>query len=349
MKVLESDFLNKLKGNAIFIVAYTLVFLFIYKAFPFIAPFFIGTLIAFMIKPISQKLFNKFKINKGLSTLFLSFLAVGIVITLTTMGITSVTKHLVMFINDTSNGTYIAGLFNDIAAKANTLISQINSMANIDIQQLTSKFSGNLVNMSKGLLASTINLATSIPYILMFTITLFVSTYFIAKDLDKFEASFYNMFTMDVRTKVLSVRNEIGSSIFGYIKAYAILMSITAASIFISFLIFGLPYAFVVGIVGALMDLIPFLGIISIYLPIIIYHLFIKNYFVAIGMTIVFLLISVLRQVLEPKLISANIGLSPLASIAAIFIGIQLNGIIGILFCFGFVIMHNILKKVGIL
>jgi len=154
---------------------------------------------------------------------------------------------------------------------------------------------------------------------------------------------------MEVRKKVLNVRNEIGASIFGYIKAYAILMSITAATIFLSFLIFGLPYGFVIGIVGSLMDLIPFLGIISIYLPIIVYHIMIKNYFVAIGMTVVFVLISVVRQILEPKLISANIGLSPLATIAAIFIGIQLKGVIGILFCFGFVCMHNILKKVGIL
>ncbi|WP_024622321.1 sporulation integral membrane protein YtvI [Metaclostridioides mangenotii] len=349
MPILEKDFIYKLKGNAIFIVIYSLIFLFIYKAFPFIAPFFLGTLIAFMIKPISQKMFNKFKINKGISTLLLSFIAVALVITLTSMGVVNLTKQLMIFINNASNGSYLTDLAADIVNKANILISQANSMANIDIQELTSKFSGNLMSISKSILASTINLATSIPYILMFTVTLFVSTYFIAKDLDKMEASFYNMFTMEVRKKVLNVRNEIGASIFGYIKAYAILMSITAATIFLSFLIFGLPYGFVIGIVGSLMDLIPFLGIISIYLPIIVYHIMIKNYFVAIGMTVVFVLISVVRQILEPKLISANIGLSPLATIAAIFIGIQLKGVIGILFCFGFVCMHNILKKVGIL
>lgn len=349
MQILEKNFIYKLKGNTIFLVAYSFIFLFIYKAFPFIAPFFLGTLIAFMIKPISQKLYNKFKINKGISTLLLSFIAVALVITLTSMGVVNLTKQLMMFMNNASNGSYLSDLAADVINKANLLISQANSMANIDLQELTTKFSGNLMNISKNILASTINLATSIPYILMFTVTLFVSTYFIAKDLDKMEASFYNMFTMEIRKKVLNVRHEMGASIFGYLKAYAILMGITATSIFISFLIFGLPYGFIVGIVGALMDLIPFLGIISIYLPIIVYHFMINNYFVAIGMTIVFVIISVVRQVLEPKLISANIGLSPLATLAAIFIGIQLKGVIGILFCFGFVCMHNILKKVGIL
>jgi len=66
MQILEKNFIYKLKGNTIFLVAYSFIFLFIYKAFPFIAPFFLGTLIAFMIKPISQKLYNKFKINKGI-------------------------------------------------------------------------------------------------------------------------------------------------------------------------------------------------------------------------------------------------------------------------------------------
>ena len=73
------------------------------------------------------------------------------------------------------------------------------------------------------------------------------------------------------------------------------------------------------------------------------------NYFVSIGITIVFILLSIARQILEPKLVAENVGISPLLTIAAIFIGIQVKGFIGILFFLGLLVMHSILQKVDIL
>ncbi len=74
-----------------------MLFIFIYKAFPYIAPFFLGGIIALMINPISQKLENKFRINKGISTLVLSFLAVAIVSTVTTIIVINSMKELMGF------------------------------------------------------------------------------------------------------------------------------------------------------------------------------------------------------------------------------------------------------------
>ena len=98
-----------------------------------------------------------------------------------------------------------------------------------------------------------------------------------------------------------------------------------------------------------MLDLVPFLGIVVIFVPIIVYNLIIENYFVSISISIVFLGLSVVRQILEPKLVSAHIGLNPLSTVIAIFIGVQVKGIIGIIFCLGLVAMHDILKKVEIL
>ena len=65
-------------------------------------------------------------------------------------------------------------------------------------------------------------------------------------------------------------------------------------------------------------------------------------------MTVIFFVLSLIREILEPKLVSVNVGLNPLATLAAIFIGIQVKGIIGVIFCLGLVCMHDILKKVDI-
>lgn len=353
MSVLNRSFLHKLKNNAIFFVIYLLLFLLIVKTFGYIAPFFIAGLLAVIINPISEKLKRKFKINKGISTLFLSLLGVGLVIFLASFLLVKGSQQLISFLNniDSNSYSYFGTMINDFVNNLDKYVDYFQGIStnNLDIQGLIANYGENLADIAKTMLAKIIDLATSLPTVVLIIITLFMSTYFIAKDFDKIENAFLNIFTDDTKIKVRRVKNEIMSSIKGYIKAYTILMSITFLVILISFSIFKVPYALPLAVIGALLDLIPFLGIIVIFVPVIIYYFVIENYFISIGISIVFIALSILRQILEPKLVSANVGISPLLTIIAIFVGIQVAGILGIIFCLGLLVMHDILEKVDIL
>lgn len=350
MSLLDSKFKVKAKNNIIFFIIYTLTFFLMYKTFPYIAPFIIGGLIAIFINPISQKLKDKLGIDKGISTIILSFMGVILVISIGTMITLSISRSLMDFVNNLSTShSEINNYLVDLINKANIYIEQFQEILNFNIEEVINKYSVQMMDLAKGLLTSIINLATSIPYIVLFTITLFISTYFIAKDIDKLENNFYNIFTDNSKRKVKNIKREIILSIIGYIKAYTILITITFLVIWASFSLFGVPYSFVLGIIGGLLDLVPFLGIVVIFIPVIVYYFIAKNYFVSVSIIIVFIALSLLRQILEPKLVSVNIGINPLASVAAIFIGIQIAGLLGIIFCLGLVAMHKILNKVDIL
>lgn len=353
MSVLNSSFLHRLKNNVIFFVIYSVLFLLIVKTFGYIAPFFIAGLLAVIINPISEKLKRKFKINKGISTLFLSLLGVGLVIFLASFLLVKGSQQLVSFLNniDSNSYSYIGTMINDWVNDLDKYVNYFQGISNnsIDIERLVANYGKSLADIAKTMLSKIIDLATSLPTVVLIIITLFMSTYFIAKDFDKIENGFLSIFTDDTKIKVRRVKSEIIYSVKGYIKAYTILMSITFLVIWISFSVFKVPYGLPLGIIGALLDLIPFLGIIVIFVPVIIYYFVIENYFVAIGIASVFIGLSILRQILEPKLVSANVGISPLLTIAAIFIGIQVGGILGIIFCLGLLVMHDILKRVDIL
>lgn len=350
MAVLNKEFLKKLKNNAVFFIIYSLCFIFIYKTFPYIAPFFIGLVIALIINPISQKLKDKLHINKGISTLILSFLGVAIAITIATILIISGTRQIITFLNHIdTNYSDINNMIEILLNQASQYLENFKEISSFNVEEVIEKYSADLIEISKSFLSNIINFATSIPYIIILIITLFISTYFIAQDLDKIEDGFYSMFTDSAKSKVKNIKKEVRISILGYIKAYVILMSITFLVIWGSFELFGVSYGFILGIIGGLLDLVPFLGIVVIFVPIIVYNLIIENYFVSISISIVFLGLSVVRQILEPKLVSAHIGLNPLSTVIAIFIGVQVKGIIGIIFCLGLVAMHDILKKVEIL
>lgn len=353
MAVLNKSFIHKLKNNLIFFIIYSLLFLFICKTFGYIAPFFIGGLLAFIINPISQKLEKKLKINKGISTLFLSILGVAFVIFLASWLVFKGSQELVVFLNniDSNSYTYLNDVINNWMNNLTNYIDYIEGLSNnsINVHELVSKYGENLASLAKSLLSKTIDIATSIPTIMLIILTLFMSTYFIAKDFDKIGDSFLSVFTDETRIKVRRIKTGVVSSIKGYVKAYAILMSMTFIVIWLSFSLFKIPYGLPLGIIGALLDLIPFLGIIVIFVPVIVYYFIMDNYFVSIGITIVFILLSIARQILEPKLVAENVGISPLLTIAAIFIGIQVKGFIGILFFLGLLVMHSILQKVDIL
>ena len=342
MSVLNKSFLHKLKNNIIFFIIYSLLFLVVIKTFGYIAPFFIGGLLAFIINPLSQKLERKFKINKGISTLFLSILGVALVIFIASILVVKGSHQLVEFLNDIDSNSYsyFGTMVNDWIDNLSKYMDYIQGISNnsINVQDLVSRYGNNLANIAKSMLTKTIDLAT-----------LFMSTYFIAKDFDKIGYGFLNIFTDETKIKVRRVKSEIVYSVKGYIKAYAILMSITFLVIWMSFLIFKIPYGLPLGIIGALLDLIPFLGIVVIFVPVIIYYFIIENYFVSIGISIVFIALSIIRQILEPRLVAANVGISPLSTIIAIFVGIQVAGMLGIIFCLGLLVMHDILKKVDIL
>jgi len=352
MSVLNKSFLHKLKNNVIFFVIYLILFLLVVKTFGYIAPFFIAGLLAVIINPISEKLKRRFKVNKGISTLFLSLLGVGLVIFLASFLLVKGSQHLVSFLNniDSNSYSYLGIMINDWISNLDKYADYFQGIpSSIDVQSLVANYGKNIADIAKTMLSKIINLATSLPTVVLIIITLFMSTYFIAKDFDKIENAFLSIFTDDTKIKVRRVKNEIMYSIKGYIKAYTILMSITFLVILISFSVFKVPYALPLAITGALLDLIPFLGIIVIFIPVIIYYFVIENYVVSIGIAIVFIGLSILRQILETKLVSANVGISPLLTIVAIFVGIQAAGILGIIFFLGLLVMHDILEKVDIL
>ena len=199
MSVLNRSFIHKLKNNIIFFIIYSVLFLLIVKTFGYIAPFFIGGLLAFIINPISQKLERKLKINKGISTLFLSLLGVSLVILLASFLLIKGTQQLVQFLNniDSNSYSYLGTIISDWVNSLDKYVDYFQGLSsyNIDLQELISKYSESLANLAKVMLAKIIDLATSLPTLILIIITLFMSTYFIAKDFDKIGNGFLNIFT----------------------------------------------------------------------------------------------------------------------------------------------------------
>ena len=116
-----------------------------------------------------------------------------------------------------------------------------------------------------------------------------------------------------------------------YIKAYGILLALTFALLLVGFWILRVEYAFLLAFLIALADLLPVIGVGTILIPWGIVMLMQRNFYVGFGLLILYLVISLVRQVAEPKVLGKSLGLHPLLTLFATYVGFSLFGIVGMI------------------
>ncbi|WDU82840.1 AI-2E family transporter [Caloramator sp. Dgby_cultured_2] len=130
-----------------------------------------------------------------------------------------------------------------------------------------------------------------------------------------------------------------------YLKSYSILVSLTFIESFIAFTSLKFNYALLLSLLCAFLDIFPILGIGLVYFSLAAYFLLVKNYYIAIALVIIYIIITIIRQIVEPKLVSSTLGLNPIFVLASIYIGVKAYGFLGMLYLLFLMVFYNILKK----
>ena len=110
------------------------------------------------------------------------------------------------------------------------------------------------------------------------------------------------------------------------------LILITFAQLFAGFLIVGLDNSFVLALVVSFVDILPVLGVGTVLVPWAIILMIGGQTRLAIGLLIIFIVVYVLRQYLEPRIVSAQMEVHPLITLIAMYAGLKLAGILGLIF-----------------
>jgi len=108
-------------------------------------------------------------------------------------------------------------------------------------------------------------------------------------------------------------------------------MFIAAGIAFIGLQILGVPYAFLIAVLVGIADLLPLVGPGAIFFPWIIWEVINGNHIFAIALFVVYLVVTVVRQVVQPKIIGDSVGLHPLETLIALFVGLRLMGVLGLI------------------
>ena len=311
------------------------IFLFIYflvKYFlPFFAPFVIAVIISMINEPFIRLLEKKAKIPRKIAAIISLLFTISILGVIITIGIIKIFNELIILQENLS--TYIDSIsgklneyFDKIASYYNNLPPNISNAVDEGLKNLSTNVEG----VIKYLVTYLLDTLTSIPRMAVFIIMTLLGTYFISSDRNRI-LHFINRQIPESWSKNISgVKTGTLKALFGYLKAYLILMSLTFIEVTIGLFFIGADYILLMGLIVALSDAIPILGTGIVMVPWIAWNLISGNMQMAFGLSIIYIFGVIVRQILEPKIVGDQIGLHPLATLISMYIGLSLFGVLGL-------------------
>lgn len=332
--------LEKQKKTLIMVAYYGVIILGVYLGFRFLVPplvpFLIGFLVAWALhRPVvllSKKLHITQKIPAVLLTSILYSLVV-LVVLFAGMQIVSALKELLPQLPEMYTSQLLPFL-DSCVENIKSFVGQIDPSFAEEIEILVGNVSASIMQMlsslSGSVLKSLSGVATGMPAIILKIVLTIVSTFFFSLDYERIIRFLKRLLPEKVEKALHPIKEKTVHSLKVFVRCYFLIFLMTFAELSIGFLIMRIPYAIWIGLIVAVVDIMPVLGTGLVLLPWAAIAALTKNIPLAIGMLLLYVIMTAVRNAVEPKLVSQQIGLHPLATLISMFLGLQLFGIIGL-------------------
>lgn len=172
---------------------------------------------------------------------------------------------------------------------------------------------------------------TAMPSIFVSGIVALVAACYISKDYDGLSRFVKSLCGDKIYNRFLRIKTIFTNGVFKMLKGYFILMVITFFELWIGFLILKINNAYFWAFLIALIDLLPILGTGIILVPWAIYCAVAGNISVSVGLAVLYIIMVLVRNFCEPKIVSRQIGINPLFILFSMYLGLKLFGGAGII------------------
>lgn len=197
--------------------------------------------------------------------------------------------------------------------------------------------------------------AKQIPSVFVAVMITIVSSCFMAIDYDRLVKFIKSQLSAENESKLSATKRIVLSSLVKLIKSYVLIICITGIEIFI-----GLNFLTLIGLyddgniltlsllIGVL-DILPVIGTGTFMVPWSIYSLITGKIGLGIGLFVVYAIIYIVRQIIEPKIVGGTVDLPAFVTLMGMYIGSQLFGFIGIFLLPILIIIIKLLNDEGII
>ena len=298
------------------------------------SPFLAAYAVSLLVNPMADGLQKRFHLPRGVSAVLVIVLTVGV--------LGGILTGVVWKIVDEIRGIYddfpviyenIRTAWYDISAG----LSNITENLPVNLQNVLNDFSSQTLDWIAGfakdtsIVQSAGNIARKLPSIFISIIVFLISLYFMVTDNERVTKVVKKPFTPTFLKRLSSLKTEFKRYVGGYVKAQLTIMCISFAILIIGLSVLGVKYALIIAIVIAIVDALPFFGSGAVLWPWAAASFVTGRASQGVGLLIIYLCVIFMRQVVEPKIVGQNIGMHPLLTLAAMYVGYRTLSIGGMI------------------
>lgn len=320
------------KRNFIILLSIVAVILFFIYILPAALPILFALVTAMLIDPLVKLVEKQFKWNRQPAVISIFIFILAIISFLLYFTVTSLIGKIIDF-TKAAPGYFntLSGVWIDIQNKLLQFTASLPTEVIVAVQEETKIIFESirtsileLINYEKITM-----LLTNVPSFLVSLLVFIIALFLFMLELPELKKAFFRSLTQSTEEKVRFMISKLNAIFFGFIKAQFFISIIIFIVSLVGLLIIKPEYALVMSIIIWLIDLIPILGSIIILAPWALYYFISGDVGQGMQLTLLAIILLVLRRTIEPKVMGSQIGLKPLPTLIAMFVGLKLFGFLG--------------------
>ncbi|MBQ4504216.1 MAG: AI-2E family transporter, partial [Firmicutes bacterium] len=225
----------------------------------------------------------------------------------------------------------MAESYNDILSIAGRISPEVAQEVQNIANNMANELHGLISNISGTLLGMISSLALSIPSLFISVIFAIIGSFFISMDYYRITNFLVGQFNEKNQKIIMDAKNHLVSSFFKIITSYGAIMCITFMELIVGFKLAGIDQYVLLAFCVALMDIMPVLGTGGVMVPWIVIEVVMRDFRMALTLLAIYLFVTVVRNIVEPKLVGHRVGLHPVLMLFSMFIGGTVLGPLGII------------------
>lgn len=335
--IIDMNYWSKVFRKMVIFLFSILGIYFAFKLAIFYMPFLIAFVLSLFIEPIIRFCMRHFKWRRRTSAIIVFILVLGIIIGFLVWGIFALISESSNLLN--SLNFYVEKLtyqLNEITSKVDLTKLKIPNEIIETIQSSGKDLLGTAAQWIKEALTNLLNIITSIPTIIIYIVICILALYFICTDkiymIDQLEHHFPEMWVRKLTKHI----KEIAKSLGCYLKAEAILVLVSFIVCLIGLCVFkfmglNVPFPLMAALGIAFIDALPILGSAAVMIPWAIISACNGDLTLGISLIVLLAIMGMIKQLIEPRVVSGQIGIHPIFTLIAMYTGFRLIGVIGML------------------
>ncbi|TVY06680.1 sporulation integral membrane protein YtvI [Paenibacillus cremeus] len=332
------------------VTIYLFMFLFSYL-YRIATPIFLAFVIYMIIEPLARFLHRR-GLKKSIASAIATVLFILVILGVITGAGAIITSQIINLKDKLPD--YAAVLQKELVERTDELNTKFDALpGQLDLLEKAKEYSADITKkateIARSFLTATFNTLTSISTFVVNFVIGIVLAYFLSSEIEAWKRTAEDKTPRTFKKAFQFLRENVLAGILTYLKAQAKLISLTFIVIFVALLVLNVNNAFTIAVISAVFDVLPLLGVSTLFIPWIIYLLIVSQTTLAISLAVLLAVVVTVRQILEPKITGDSLGVSAFTMLSFMIISLSLFGVAGLILSPILIILIKALYEQGYL